>query len=203
LGTTYPIYALPKNEEVAPVLLSHPDRFYGWIFVNPVATDPIAELDKWAGQPGWIGVKSHPFWHRYPIAALDDSAAYCEDRNLPLLVHLGGDRERGDFRFLPERHPRLKVIYAHAGVPFYREVWDYANGRDNVFVDLSNPVYVNGRVRSEAIKALGAEKCLHATDGPYLGADQGTMLAKIDRLPLSAAEKGRILGDNFMDILDR
>lgn len=201
LGTTYPIYASPNNEEVAQALLSHPDRFYGWILVNPVSTDPISELDKWAGKPGWIGVKSHPFWNRYPVSELDDVAAYCEDNNLPLLVHLGGDQKRGDYRFLPDRHPRLKVIYAHAGVPFYREVWKYAKNKDNVFVDLSNPLYVDDRVRAKAARELGAEKCIHGTDGPYLGADQGSMLKKIDRLPLSAAEKDRILGKNLMDII--
>ncbi len=202
LGKTYQIYGLPNNEDVAQALLSHPDRFYGWIFVNPVLTDPIAELDKWAGKPGWIGVKSHPFWHRYPVSKLDDVGAYCEDRNLPLLVHLGGDRERGDYRFLPERHPRLKVIYAHAGVPFYKEVWDYVNEKDNIFIDLSNPLYVNDEVRMGAVKKVGAEKCVHGTDGPYLGADQGSMLKKIYQLPLSQSEKDRILGENLMDIIN-
>jgi len=200
-GKIVQIYPLPNNETVAQALLSHPDRFYGWIFVNPASADPISELDKWAGKPGWIGVKSHPFWHRYPVSALDDVAAYCEDKNLPLLVHLGGDRDRGDYRFLPERHPRLNVIYAHAGVPFYREVWDYASNKNNVFVDLSNPLYVDDRVRTGVVKTLGAEKCIYGTDGPYLGADEGSMLKKIDRLALSAAEKNRILGQNLMDII--
>ena len=202
LGKTYQIYDSPNNEDVAQALLSHPDRFYGWIFVNPISTDPISELDRWAGTPGWIGVKSHPFWHRYPVSELDDVAAYCEDKNFPLLVHLGGDRGRGNYRFLPDRHPHLKVIYAHAGVPFYREVWEYANNKDNILVDLSNPLYVNDRVRTEVVKELGAEKCVHATDGPYLGADQGSMLEKIDRLPLSPSEKDRIFGENLMDIIN-
>jgi len=202
LGKTYKIYDLPNNEDVAHVLLSHPDRFYGWIFVNPVAADPISELAKWSSKPGWIGVKSHPFWHRYPISELDDVAAYCEEKNLLLLVHLGGDQDRGDYRFLPDRHPRLKVIYAHAGVPFYREVWDYAKNKDNVFVDLSSPIYVDDQVRTTVVKELAAEKCIHGSDGPYLGADQGNMLKKIDRLPLSSSDKDRILGRNLMDIIN-
>jgi len=201
LGKKYQIYGLPNNKDVAQVLLSHPNKFYGWIFVNPVLTDPISELDKWTDKSGWIGVKSHPFWHQYPLSELDDVAEYCEDKDFPLLVHLGGNRERGDYRFLPDRHPRLKVIYAHAGVPFYREVWDYVNNRDNIFIDLSNPLYVNEQVRIEAVKKVGAEKCVHGTDGPYLGADQGTMLENIYQLPLSSSDKDRILGGNFIDII--
>jgi len=201
-GRTYPIYDTPDNESVAQVMQAHPDKFYGWIFVNPGAADPFSVLEKWAGQPGWIGVKSHPFWHRYPVAMLDDVAAFCSENSLPLLVHLGGNQERGDYRYLPERHPHLKVIYAHAGVPFYREVWEYAKSRDGVFVDLSSPVYVTEPVRLGVVRALGAEKCLHGTDDPYGHSGQGRMLQEILRLPLSDADKERILGGNFRAMIN-
>ena len=201
LGKTYPIYDVPDNKSVARVMQAHPDKFYGWIFVNPSVADPIAELEKWAGRPGWVGVKSHPFWHRYPVALLDDVAACCAERDWPLLMHLGGDRERGDYRYLPERHPTLKLVYAHAGVPFYQQVWEYVKSRDGLSVDLSNPTYVNGEIRLDAVKTLGAEKCLHGTDGPYGHAGQGRMAQAILRLPLSDAEKERILGGNLIELL--
>jgi predicted TIM-barrel fold metal-dependent hydrolase len=200
-GKTYPIYDAPDNESVARVMQAHPDRFYGWVCVNPSVADALAEVEKWAGQPGWIGVKSHPFWHCYPVALLDDVAAYCSDKGWPLLLHLGGDQERGDYRYLPERHPGLKLVYAHAAAPFYRDVWEYAKDRDNVFVDFSNPVYVDEPVRLGAIETLGAARCLHATDGPYGHADQGRMVQEILRLPLSDADKERILGGNFIDMI--
>lgn len=91
-------------------------------------------------------MKAHPFWHRYAVRMLDDVAAYCTERNWPLLIHLGGDEERGDYRYLPERHPKLKILYAHAGVPFYQQVWEYVREKHNVFIDLSNPVYVDDGV---------------------------------------------------------
>jgi len=201
-GKTYSIHPMPDNESVARVMQAHPDRFYGWIFVNPSAADPLAEVEKWAGQPGWIGVKSHPFWHCYPVALLDDVAAYCSDRGWPLLVHLGGDQERGDYGYLPERHPKLKLVYAHAGVPFYRDVWDVAKDRDNVFVDFSSPIYVDEPVRLGAIETLGAARSLYGTDGPYGHADQGHMIQDILRLPLSDADKERILGGNFIEMIN-
>jgi predicted TIM-barrel fold metal-dependent hydrolase len=201
LGTRYRIYDAPDNASVGHVLQAHPDRFFGWVFVNPRAVDPIAEMDRWRGQPRWIGAKSHPFMHRYSVALLDSVAAYCRDQEWPLLVHLGADQERGDFAYLPDRHPGLNIVYAHAGVPFYREVWAYARDKHNVFVDLSSPVYVSDRIRLEAVKALGSEKCVHGTDGPYMQADQGSMLEKVLRLPVSDSEKERILGGNFMGMI--
>jgi len=202
LGKTYGICAAPRNESVARVMEAHPGRFFGWVFVNPGAGDALAELAKWARQPGWIGVKTHPFWHRYPIALLDDVAAYASEEGLPLLMHLGGDRERGDYRHLPERHPQLKIVYAHAGMPFYGELWDYAKGKDRVFVDLSGAAFVDDRLRRGAIEALGAEKCLYGTDGPYGHVNDSRALQQILQMPLSDADKERILGGNFLQMVN-
>lgn len=202
LGRTYPIYDLPDNGLVAAAMRAHPDRFWGWVFVNPRAADPRPELERCADEPGWIGVKAHPFWHRYPVALLDEVAGYCVERNWPLMVHLGGEREGNNPKTLPERHPRLKIVYAHAGVPFFREVWAVAQERDQVFVDLSNPLYVGEQVRLEAIKALGAERCLYGTDGPYAHASQSRMLQAIGCLPLADREKERILGRNFTNLIE-
>ena len=134
--------------------------------MNPKISDPMKEIEKWIDKRGWIGVKAHPFWHSYPIAKLEQVAAFCAERDVPVLIHLLGNREQGDYRYLPERHPKLKILYAHAGVPFYREIWNYAKKQENVFVDLSNPVYVDEGILPVVIKKLGAEKCIYGTDGP-------------------------------------
>lgn len=201
LGKRYAIYDVPDNESVGRVLEAYPDSFYGWVFVNPRTVEPLAELEKWAGQSGWIGVKALPFWHRYTLSMLDDVAAWCEEKGWPMLVHLGNNQENGNYRYLPERHPRLKIIYAHAGVPFYLQVWEYAQSRDNIFVDLSNPIYVNKRARLGAVQALGAQRCVYGTDGPYAHAEQGRMTEMILRLPLSDKERKRILGGNFFEMI--
>jgi predicted TIM-barrel fold metal-dependent hydrolase len=202
LGTKYLLYHEPDNEYVDKVIQSHPGKFYGWIFVNPKVSDPIEEVEQWFGKQGWIGVKTHPFWHSYPVALLDDVAAFCEERGLPILIHLGSNRENGDFRFLPERHPKLKIIYAHAAVPRYKEIWSYAKNKENIFVDLSNPVYVDEGILPSVIRALGPEKCLHGTDGPYLNATQGRMLERILQSPLSDNEREQILGRNFLELIE-
>ncbi len=199
-GKLYPIYAIPDNGGVARALRAHPDRFYGWIAVNPQTADACAEVEKWAGQPGWIGVKTHLFWHRYSVALLDEVAGYCSAKGLPLLLHLGPNGGGGDFRYLPERHPRLKIMYAHAGVPMYRQLWDYARDKPNVFVDLSCWPYVGKREMLGAVKALGARRCLFGTDGPYLHSNSGQMANAIRELPLPDEDKECILGKNFLEV---
>ncbi len=206
MGKRYSIYDRPDNGSVSRVMQAYPDRFYGWIFVNPKSANPIQEVDKWIGQPGWVGVKTHPFMHRYPVALLDDTAAYCVNKDLPLLIHLGGDRQRGDYSYLPDRHPALRIIYAHSGIPFCRELWEYAKRKDNVFVDLSSP-YLDDHLRLATIKTLGSGRCLYGTDGPYGYADSdgsydhGKVLGEILGLPLRDTDKERIIGGNFSEII--
>ena len=125
-----------------------------------------------------------------------------------MLVHLGGDMKRGDFRFLPDKHPKLKIIYAHAAVPWYRKAWDYIKSKENVFVDISSP-YLDERVVGMAVKALGPDKCLYGSDGPYgfqdenKKYDRSIALGWIDRLDIGDVEKENILSGNFKAIARR
>ncbi|MFP3980100.1 MAG: amidohydrolase family protein [Desulfobacterales bacterium] len=203
LGDKYDIYSAPDNSLVEKAMVDHPDRFWGWFFINPSVEDSIFRLESEMTADGWIGVKCHPFWHRYAVRYLDDAAAWCAEKNLPLLIHLGGKKENGDFRYLPERHPKLKIIYAHAGLPHYKRLWDYIKDRDNLYVDLSSP-YLNKPLRLNALHALGPEKCMYGTDGPFGYPaedgkyDHGAILSEIRQFPISFADQEKILEKNFM-----
>jgi len=202
LGKTYHIDQQPDNGIVEKAMKAHPDKFCTWFFINPAREDVIASLSTACQNPGWIGAKCHPFWHRYPVSMLDDAAAYCSEKGLPLLIHLGGKKENGDYQYLPERHPDLEIIYAHAGVPHYQKLWTYAKTKDNVFFDLSSP-YLDEPLRVAAMKATGPSKCFYGTDGPfgYPGTDNkydhGAILGEIYGFSISTNEKEQILGKNF------
>src|SRR5262245_37258996 len=61
-GQIYRIYHTPDNQPVADALRAHPDRLLGWIFLNPGATEnAVEELERWRVEPGFIGVKLHPY----------------------------------------------------------------------------------------------------------------------------------------------
>ena len=196
------IYPEPDNVLVFDAVEKHPGRLMGWAFVNPAAHDPVSELEKWKSHPGLVGAKAHPFMHRYPVSLLDPVAAWCSENGRPLLVHLGAQAGRGDFRRLPDRYPGLKVVYAHAGIPFFKRFWAYAKEKEGVFVDLSSP-YLNPALVAAAVEYLGAGKCLYGTDGPYGGQapgedfDYGTIKGWIEALPLSAADREKLFFRNF------
>jgi predicted TIM-barrel fold metal-dependent hydrolase len=205
-GKVVSIYARPDNEGVARLVAAHPDRFFGWIFLNPRNNPQVLdELERWRAVPGMIGVKLHPHWHDYRTDLLRPLLRRVEELGLPALVHLGF-RARGDFRAICEAHPKLTLISAHAGFPFYKDLWRYAGAYPNLYVDLSSP-YIDEALARAAVAAMGPERCLYGTDAPYgfhdadESYDYGAIRGWVERMPVSHAMRERILGDTFREIL--
>jgi len=203
LGRNYKIYPDPDNGPVFALARKHPDKFQGWIFVNPRGkNDPVREIEKWKTSPGFVGIKAHHFWHRYSPAELVPAAEQAVRLNRPLLIH-SGFGGHGNFMDLVDRVPGLKLVLAHAAFPCYSDSWRLIRERPSVFVDLSAVAYVGEKIMTEAVACLGAERCLFGTDGPYgpLAGD-GTydysyIKNRIERLfPVERTRK-MILGENF------
>jgi len=204
LGESYEVKAQPRNDDVLAAVKAHPDRFYGWIFVNPVGpVDPLDEIERCRKQPGMIGVKAHPYWHDYPVERLTNTAARCSELGLPLLVHLGPETET-NCRVLPDLFPKLRIVYAHAGTPYLRDACALAAERPNVFVDLARPDYVDLRSARLALRLAGPDKVLFGTDGPYRVrqsfADFGPSLRILNGLKLSERDRERVAGKNFLEL---
>jgi hypothetical protein len=207
-GQVIPIYPRPDNEAVATLVAAHPTRFFGWIFLNPRDNPGVLdELERWRAVPGMIGVKLHPHWHDYRTDLLDPILARAEELGMPALIHLGF-RKRGDFRSLCERFPKLTVISAHAGFPFYKDLWAYKGAYPNLYVDLSSP-YIDEALARAAVAAMGPERCLYGTDAPYGfheeddSYDYGEIKGWVERMPVSTAAREGMLGGVFRDILGR
>lgn len=162
-----PIDPDPDNKAVFDAVESYPDRLCGWAFVNPRGTlNPVEELKRWESHPGFIGGKAHPFWHRYPPMALAPVAERLQAIGAPLLIHLGFG-ENGDILPLARAFPRLTIVLAHAGIPFYQSLWREIAPIPTLFVDLSASAFVSTSIMQHAVAALGPQRCLFGTDGPF------------------------------------
>ena len=200
------IYPDPDNEPVFNLTRKHPDKFYGWIFVNPRGKkDPVQEIDRWKKSPGFIGIKAHPFWHRYPPAELIPAAEHAVRLKKPLLIHAGFD-DHGNFIDLVDRVPGLKLILAHAAFPCYSDSWKIIRDRPSIYVDLSAVAYVGEKIMKDVVAYLGAERCFFGTDGPYgpLAADgkydYQYIKRRIERVFPAEKTRKMILGENFARI---
>ena len=205
LGKPYHIDKDPDNEVVFNAVKKHPDRFLGWIFVNPKGKkDQIAEFEKYKDMPGFIGIKAHPFWHHFKPIELAPVAEKLAQTGKPLLIHLGFDEE-GDFEALLRKVPDLKLILAHAGFPKYSDTWRNIKNRKNIYLDISQTTYTSENATLGVMEYLGVDRLLFGTDGPYgfhgkYGYDYGFIKRRIERLFPDTLIQARLLGDNFAEI---
>ncbi len=206
LNGVYRIYPDPDNEPVFALARRHPGKFLGWLFVNPRGKhDPVKEIDRWKKSPGFIGIKAHPFWHRYPPVALVPAAEQAARLKKPLLIHAGFD-DHGKFIDLVDRVPGLTLILAHAAFPCYSDSWELIRQRPSICVDLSAAAYVGEKIMKDVVAYLGADRCLFGTDGPYGPRaadgkfDYSYIKQRIERLFPDEKTRRMILGENFTRI---
>lgn len=206
LGKIAKIDKDPDNGPVFDAVKKYPDRFFGWIFVNPRGkNDQVREFEKWKAVPGVIGIKAHSFWHHFRPVELAPVAAELAKTGKPMLVHVGF-KEEGDFYSLLKEVPKLKLVLAHAGFPVYRETWEKIRDKKNVYVDLSQTSYVGDTITKDAVAFLGVDRCLFGTDGPFgfYAADgkfdYGFIKRRIERLFPDKGVQKRLLGDNFAEL---
>lgn len=206
-GKTIPIYRKPDNDAVASLVRAHPDRFWGWIFLNPKNADALDDLEKYRDVPGMVGIKLHPHWHDWPIASVLPIVRRARELSMPLLIHFGfGDR--GDVRALCDAAGDTPVVAAHAGFPFYRDLWRLADAYPRLHVDLSSP-YIDEALARRAVEAMGPGRCVYGTDAPYGfhdtdgSYDYGEIQRWILRMPISNHDLEGILSRTFLEIVGR
>jgi len=200
------VYKDPDNQKVAEAIKEHPNRFLGWIFVNPAGkNDPSTEYEKWKDVPGFIGVKAHPFWHRYQPERLLPIAEKLAEDGKPLLIHAGFD-DHGEFLGLIQKCPKLKLILAHTGFPEYSDTWKAIKQYSNIYVDCSADAYVNEKATRQVVEFLGVERCLYGSDGPYGQVaddgvfDNGKIKSRIEALFPDSGIQKKLLGANFIEL---
>ena len=203
-GTSFKIFAKPSNDSVATAIERFPDRFLGWIAVNPMIPGSVEEVEFYLTKTGFIGVKAHPFMHEYSIKELSPVATICESKGIPMIIHLSSEPD--SYKYLPETFPKLKLIYAHAGLPFWKKLWKYVKDQPNVFVDTSSD-YLNPSIVKKAVDYLGYRKVLYGCDGPYgmkkyNEYDYSAKRSWIDSLQIPDHQKEYILGKNFLELIN-
>jgi len=165
-GKTIHIVQNPDNDSVSQVVSKYPERFMAFAVINPKLKNAMEILEKGVEEQGMVGVKCHAWWHRINISSeLLPIAQRCEEKGLPLLVHLGGGRQTGNFEVLLDNCPRLKLILAHVAIPHFQSKWKVIKEQKNCFVDISGS-YLNASLVRRAVKALGPEKVIFGSDGP-------------------------------------
>jgi len=205
-GVRIEICRKPDNDAVHRAVRRYPDRFLAFVTVNPTLPDARETFERGVEEQGMVGVKCHAWWHQFgPAEELLPIARRCEEKGLPLLIHLGGSARTGNFRGLLERCPRLKLIVAHAAIPYFQAAWQAVKEHRSCFVDISGS-YLSAALVRKTVQALGADKVIFGSDGPvslrgHGGHSYSRVLGWTQDLPVSDREREKILHGNLEKLL--
>lgn len=188
--------SLPGDEQsVAQAVQSHPQRFYGWFFLNPLMPDAAARTEHWLRE-GLRGVCLLPAMHGYPLSdpRVEEILQVAERHHAIVFVHCGvlsvGIRARVgapslfDMRFsnpidlhpLALRHPKLSFIIPHFGAGYFREALMTASLCPNIHFDTSSsntwtkylaPPPSLEQVFDRALEVVGPQRLLFGSDSSF------------------------------------
>ena len=192
------IASVPGDQEsVIGAVRAFPERFYGYMMVNPVAPSPVADVERALANGHIHGVCFFPAMHRYSIQ--DDRATAILDllannTRTVAFVHCGvlsvGVRKKlglpspFDMRFsnpidihaVALRYPQVRFVIPHFGAGYLREALMLCDLCPNVYLDTSSS---NSWMRYEeshldlravfrrALDVAGSKRLFFGTDSSY------------------------------------
>jgi predicted TIM-barrel fold metal-dependent hydrolase len=188
------------NNEVARIVKSRPDRFYGFAFVNAERDQGrVSELIGAAvNEYGFVGVKVHRHDARITREVCEAARAF----SLPVLYDVMG--EVTVVELLAAEYPDVSFIIPHLGS--FSDDWraqlaliDHLTRHSNIYTDTSGVRRFD--LLEQTIKRAGAQKVLFGSDGPWL--HPAVELAKVRALRLTTDEEELVLSGNFLRLIAR
>lgn len=186
------------NREVARIVASRPDRFYGFAFVHPDRDRGRVEamVRLAVERYGFVGIKIHRHDGRISREVCEVARAF----RLPVLYDVTG--EVPVVELLAQEYPDVAFIIPHLGS--FADDWrahlaliDLLVRHPNVHADTAGVRRFD--LLDQAVRRAGARKILFGSDGPWL--HPGVELAKIHALALPPAEAAMVLGQNFLRLI--
>jgi uncharacterized protein len=188
------------NREVARIVASRPDRFYGFAFVHPERDRGrvAAMVEEAVTRYGFVGIKVHR--HDSPITR--EICEVARRFSLPVMYDVTGAIPA--IELLAEEYSDVPFIIPHLGS--FADDWgaqlaliDHLERHPNVYTDTSGVRRFD--LLDQAFRRAGAGKILFGSDGPWL--HPGVELAKVKALGLSPAEERMVLGENFLRLINQ
>ena len=186
------------NREVARIVSSRPNRFFGFAFINASndrgrVKEMVREaVDNW----GFVGIKTHRHDAHITREVCEAARAF----SLPVIYDIVG--EVSVVELLAEEYPDVAFIIPHLGS--FADDWraqlaliDHLVRHPNIFADTSGVRRFD--LLEEATRRAGAGKILFGSDGPWL--HPAVELEKVKLLNLPDAEERSILGENFLRLI--
>jgi predicted TIM-barrel fold metal-dependent hydrolase len=186
------------NREVARLVASRPDRFFGFAFVNPVRDRGrvLRMVEEAVVSHGFLGIKVH----RHDGRITREICEAARHFSLPVLYDVMG--EVSVVELLASEYPDVNFIIPHLGS--FADDWqaqialiDHLVRHPNIYTDTAGVRRFD--ILEQAVARAGGAKFLFGSDGPWL--HPGVERAKVEALEISAHARDLILGENFLRLV--
>jgi predicted TIM-barrel fold metal-dependent hydrolase len=189
------------NKLVFSAISEYPDRFIGFVWIDPNDKTAIKEIEKAVNKWRFNGIKLHLETMFASEEKLSKIFAEAERLGVPIYIHVGEhfkvvDNLSGQFN--------VNIILGHLGVGVYNlnpshlmATIKLAKKQSNIYLETSGNTYF---FIEYALKKLGSSKLIFGSDFPH--EHPLVMINTINILQLTKREKLQILGENIKKIIN-
>lgn len=192
------------NAATAAAVDAYPDRLAGYLTINPYQ-DPAAELARWAGHSGFVGIKLHPSLHAYPVdgPAYAPVWEYAAATGRPVLTHTWAGSDYDDPAMaaaVAERHPEVNILLGHSGAlpSGYDAVIALLRRLPNLYAEICGS-YFTGQALVRLVSEVGAHRVIYGSDFPFI--DLRYSIGRVVFADLPLADRVTVLGGAFAALL--
>ncbi len=206
-----------RNTWTCEMASEHPE-LVAFPSVDPLmgSDEMVAEVERCAREFDIKGIKLHPAEGQYYPRDERVWPVYAKAQELGLAIIAHGGlfmmspdiayTRPSNFESVLESFPALKLVIAHLGHGFWDESVELAKRYPNAYFDTSAVVsgvehldILSDDDATELIRKLGVDRVMFGSDYPWFSPE--TDLKRFLQLPLTPAEKEKILGENAGKIL--
>lgn len=199
--------SVSAHNRIAKFCRDYPGRAYGMASINPTIygiEKTLGEIERCVRELGFVAIKINPVvWGVYLTSSLGEAMIKkAQELQVPVMVHTGGGAfaDPGFIGVAASRHPEVTFIMAHMGGGLWEamEASAVAQEHQNIVLDMSaNSI----RGIKTVVEEVGADRCLFATDSPWLTETFLFITRQISaKLGLSSEEERQILGKNAVRV---
>jgi len=196
------IQQIPRgNDFVYELCQQTHGRVLQFVWITQGIENPLHYLDEKFKDWSFKGIKMHQCWENFAIDSkfFKDIAAWAEEKELPLFIHLYGDKDVMEIMEYKRNHPKLRLIIAHL---FGLELFMFQKFKcKNLYFDTSTLQLTSTKRLMKALNYIGAEHITLGSDTPYGRDNLRKNIERIQGLPISKEEKELILGENMKTLL--
>lgn len=196
--------AAAGNDYTASMVARWPDRFLGYITINP-HQDPAGEVERWQNSPQMVGVKLHPDLHSYHVAGEKYRPAWeLADRTRRyVLVHTFASSPYCDpdyFGEIAARYPNASILLGHSGATdtgFEKSI-RVAKAHENIYLELCGS-WMTGKWLQTLVQEIGAHRVIYGSDFPFI--DMRYSLGRALFAPITPEERLLVMGGNMRRLI--